>query len=154
MVHFASVRPETLWLYNADTRKSELIYPPSQDPFRSAYSQRLAAIVDEDRCRSRNWSCDPREFTSSIGLPVVVNEATRAFAFQVTFETGGFLDREESENSGQWDDDNYVYVYRREPFGWREFSLYDLKPKFGTNSLKDLLSPDNIVKVFATPAPN
>jgi hypothetical protein len=40
-VHFADVHPETLWLYNPDTRESKQIYPQPRDPFRDQFSAKL-----------------------------------------------------------------------------------------------------------------
>jgi hypothetical protein len=75
-------------------------------------------------------------------------------AFRITFQPDGFTDRYEAEDSGLFDDDDYVYIYQLTPFRWREFSIYDLKPKFGTDSLQELIAPAMIKKVFATPAPH
>jgi hypothetical protein len=84
---------------------------------------------------------------------IEVNDETKSLAFRASFETEGFLMRDQSETTDKWDDDHYVYIYRLNPLRWREFSIYDLKPKFGTDSLKDLLSPANLKNVFSTPAP-
>lgn len=153
-VHFADVHPETLWLYNPETRKSTQLYPQPHDPFRDEFSAKLEKVINQDRCRTNNWACDPRRFTSYPGYPPSVNDETNSLAFRMTFEPEGFLDRHEAEDSGLFDDDDYVYIYQFQPFRWREFSVYDLKPKFGTDSLEDLLTPANLKKVFATPAPN
>lgn len=154
MVHFADVHPETLWLYDPHKRTSTLMYPQPNDPLREAFSARLKSALNDQQCQTNNWSCDPSQFSSTISVPLQVNDQTNAFAFRVQFDTDGFLTREEAEDSGNWDDDEYVYVYQLSPFRWREFSIYDLKPKFGTDSLRDLLAPGLIDKVLATPAPN
>ena len=153
MVHFADVNPETLFVYDPDKRTSKPIYPQENDPFRRDFSARLAKVIDQDRCRENNWTCDPTRFSSFVSS-LVVNDENSSLAFHATFDPEGFMDRNEAEDSGLWDDDDYVYIYELAPFRWREFSVYDLKPKFGTDSLMDLLEPANIKKVFATPAPN
>jgi len=61
--------------------------------------------------------------------------------------------RDQAESTDEWNDDQYVYVYRLNPLGWREFSIYDLKPKFGTDALRELLTPSKLKQVFSTPAP-
>lgn len=154
MVHFADVHPETLWLYDPAKRTTTQMYPQPHDPLREPFSARLKNVVNRQQCQANNWGCDPSRFGSDIEFPLQVNDQTKAFAFRVRFTTEGFLTREQAEDSGQWDDDEYVYVYQLSPFRWREFSIYDLKPKFGTDSLPDLLAPGLIDKVFATPAPN
>ena len=153
MIHFADVHPETLFVYDPEKRTSQPIYPQERDPFRQNFSARLAKVIDNDRCRERNWACDPTRFSSSLSS-LVVNDENNSLAFRATFEPGGFMDRYDAEDSGLWDDDDYVYIYQLKPFRWREFSVYDLKPKFGTDSIMDLLTPSNLEKVFASPAPN
>ena len=154
MVHFADVHPETLWLYNQETRESKQLYPQAKDPFRDGFSAKLQKVINPDRCRANNWACDPNRFSSYPAYPVMVSEQTASLAFRVTFDPEGFLDRYEAEDSGLFDDDDYVYVFQIHPFRWREFSIYDLKPKFGTDSLEELLTPAMLKRVFATPAPN
>jgi len=154
MAHFVEVNPETVWLYDPGTRQSKQLYPPANDPLRNAFSARLATVIDQSRCRNRNWACDPQRFSSTLSDRVQVNDGTHSLAFRVQFDPEGFVDREEAEDSGKWDDDNYAYIYQLEPFRWREFSVYDLKAKFGTDSLPELLTPEKIESVFATPAPN
>ncbi len=152
MVHFAPVHAMTLFLYDPVVNKSQKIYPQKNDPFRRDFSERLEDVINEKRCQENNWACDPEDFDSGIG-PIEVNDETQSLAFRVGFGTGGFLPSEEAEASGKWDDDEYVYIYRLNPLRWREFSVYDLKPKFGTDSLKDLLAPEKLGQVFATPPP-
>jgi len=153
MIHFADVHPETLFMYDPETRISRPIYPQEHDPFRQAFSARLAKVINDDRCRERNWACDPNRFSSALSS-LVVNDENNSLAFRATFEPEGFIDRDEAADSGLWDDDDYVYIYKLQPLRWREFSIYDLKPKFGTDSLMELLTPSNLKKVFAAPAPN
>jgi hypothetical protein len=152
-IHFADVHPETLFVYDPEKRTSQPIYPQKLDPLRKNFSARLAKVISDDRCRERNWACDPSQF-SSVLSSLIVNDENQSLAFQTTFEPEGFIDRDEAEDSGLWDDDDYVYIYQLKPFRWREFSVYDLKPKFGTDSIMELLSPANLKKVFATPRPN
>ena len=147
MVHFADVHPEEIWIYDPNTYKSSIIYPQPNDLFRKNYEERLAQVIDQKKCMANNWACDPKRFTSNIDA-IEVNEQTNSFAFNVRFEPEGFLTREEAENSGKWDDDDYVYVYKLNPVRWRAFSVYDLKAKFGTDSLLELLSPEKLRLVF------
>lgn len=152
MVHFSDIHAETLFLYDPVTRKSQQIYPLKNDPFRDDFSTRLGKVINQKRCAQNNWACEPDRFSTQIDS-IELNDETQSLAFHASFETEGFVIRDNSENTDKWDDDNYVYIYRLNPLGWREFSVYDLKPKFGTDSLKDLLSPANLKNVFSTPAP-
>lgn len=148
MIHFASTHPAQVWAYEVATGRSEQLYPQLQDPLREDFKHRLAAVADQTKCRANNWSCNPDQFGSDIE-GIEVNNQTSTFAVRVSFSTDGFLTREEAEDSGAWDDDKYVYVYRLKPFAWRAFSIYDLKPEFGTDSLTELLAPEKLRQIFA-----
>jgi len=144
MVHFADVHPEELWMYNPKNQKSRRVYPQANDPFRKDFSERLAKVIDRKKCMTKNWGCDPSRFSSELGK-LEVNNNTKSFAFQMSFSAEGFESEKDAENSVE----DYVYVYRLDPFRWREFSADDLGPKFGTDSLQDLLTPEMLRKVFA-----
>ena len=148
MVHFACVHPGTLFLYDPAERKSEQIYPPKNDRLRNAYSARLEKVISPEQCAQSNCACDPQTFTSNPGS-ISVDDQTRSLAFRVDFEPDGFLTKEEQDD-GSWDDDHYVYIYQLNPRRWRAFSIYDLKPKFGTDSLPELLTPAKLEEIFAT----
>ncbi|MGH9513460.1 MAG: hypothetical protein ACRD2U_15120 [Terriglobales bacterium] len=152
MVHFADVHPETLFLYDPAKHKSLQIYPQKRDPFRDDFSTRLEKAINRKRCSESNLACEPHRFTSHIDS-VEVNDETKSLAFHASFETEGFLTREQAESNDKWYDDDYVYIYRIHPLQWREFSIYDLKATFGTDSLKMLLTPGKLKEVFSTPAP-
>jgi hypothetical protein len=128
MVHFADLHPETLLIYDPITHESQQLYPPEEDPFRRDFSARLARAIDRKQCAANNWACNPERFASVIG-PGEVNDETQSLAFRVDFSPEGFVLREEAEESGMFDDDQYVYVYQLKPLRWREFSIYDLKPQ-------------------------
>ncbi len=152
IVHFADVHQQTLWLYDPDNRESQQLYPQPQDPFRDAFSARLEKVINNDLCGIRNWRCDPQRFSSDFAA-IEVNDDTRSLAAQINFEPEGFLDITEALRA-QWNRDNYAYIYQLQPFRWREFPIHALKSRFGTDSLKELLTPGKIEEVFATPAPD
>jgi hypothetical protein len=152
MVHFADVHPETLFLYDPVKKTRQQLYPPKNDPFRDDFGTRLEKVTDQKRCAENNWACEPDRFSTQIDS-IEVNDETKSLAFRASFETEGFLMRDQAESTDEWDDDQFVYVYRLNPFRWREFSIYDLKPKFGTDVLRELLTPSKLKQVFSTPAP-
>lgn len=154
MIHFADVHPATLWTYDLGSKKATQIYPQPNDPFRRDFATKLEKIIDQNLCRENNWACEPDRFTTDVDSPITTNQQTKSIAFGARFEPEGFMDRYKAEDSGLFDDDAYVYIFQLQPFRWREFSIYDLKPKFGTSSLQQLISPKMIEKVFATPAPD
>lgn len=149
-VHFAPVQPETLFLYDPATRKSQRLYPPKNDPFRQAFSAKLKKAINRKACAENHWACDPNEFTTSVG-PVAVNDRTQALAFPAEFDTGGVTTKPWSESTRRAVC-HYVYIYRLHPPAWREFSPAELLAKFHTDSLKELLQPAIIRQVFAAPA--
>ena len=154
MVHFSDVHPETLWTYDLRSKKATQVYPQPNDPFRRDFATKLEKIIDQNLCAQRNWACEPDRFSSLIDLPPAIDATTNAIAFGATFLPEGFMDRYPAEDSGLFDDEDYTYIFQLDPFRWREFSTYDLKPKFGTTSTQQLISPGMIGKVFATPAPD
>jgi hypothetical protein len=153
MVHFAPTYPERLYIYDPATHTSRLLYPQKDDPFRNMFIERIRKVFDQSRCGKENWACDPKEFEGIVRSWIQASDATHSLAFRIEFSPRGFLSREEVEDSGQWYDDEYVYIYQLEPFRWREFSAYDLKPKFGTDSLEEILTPEKLRQVFSTPEP-
>jgi hypothetical protein len=158
MVQFAPVHPATLFLYDPATRKSQRIYPPKSDPFRQAFSQRLEKVIDQTRCRENDWPCDPNDFESSIVHPIEVNDETYSLALRVDFRTQGFLPRHKTSGSGEWDDSQYVYVYMcmstsSTRSAGESFPSTISSPRFGSDSLKNLLGPAKLSQVFATPPP-
>ena len=152
MVHFSDVHAQTLFLYDPATDKSQQIYPQKNDPIRDDFSTRLEKAINKKQCTENNWACEPNQFTTEIES-VEVNDESHALGFHAAFETEGFLAREETDDSGQWHDDDYVYLFQFNPLRWREFSIYDLRPKFGTDSLKELLTPETLKRVFSSRAP-
>jgi hypothetical protein len=151
MVHFADVHPETLYLYDHRTRRSQRLYPQDDDPFRAAFSAALKAAIDPKQCQMNNRSCQPDQFNSTIKFPVEVSDETKSLAFEVSLDPEGFALRDDaSENI--WDQAQQVYVFRLSPFGWRAFSAYDIKARFGTDSLKELLTAPNLERIFTAPS--
>jgi hypothetical protein len=162
MIHFSPIEPMTLFVYDPVANRSETIYPQKNDPLRKAFSEYLKGLINDEICRENNWRCDPNEFESLIS-PVEINDETRSLAFEVHFDTRGFLRPKDAEP--RWDNGKvetaesrvkwtYVYVYELMPLRWRAFRLSDLKSEFGTDSLKDMLKHSKLDQVFATPAPN
>ena len=85
-----------------------------------------------------NWGCQPDRFTSDLSYPLAISDTTNAASCRASFEPEGFIDREESERSGKWYDDDYVDVFQ-------------LKPFVGVNSLS---TTSRSKRYFATPVPN
>jgi len=152
MVHFAPIHPEKVFLYDLKTDRSNQIYPQVDDPFRREFSARLSKVIDQTKCRENNWPCDPQEFESSIAAPIEVNDETHSLGFKIKFSPAGFVSREDAEKNDQWTGYQYVYIYQVTPMRWRAFSADDLKRKFGTNSVKELLTQDKLRQVFACSA--
>ena len=148
MVHFACVHPERLFVYDPNKRTTEQIYPQEGDRFRSDFSSRLKKTIDLNQCAANNCECDPETFSSSIEA-IAVNGETVALAFRAVFTMSGFAARGQLGTADASDTDKYTYVYQLNPRRWRAFSINDLKPKFGTDSLPDLLTPARLEQVFA-----
>lgn len=146
MVHFADVHPASLFLYEPRTRTKRLIYPQAGDRERADFSARLSKLIDPQRCSRNNWGCDTSRFTSDVG-EVAVNEDANTVAFRVQYQPEGFLDREKAEDLGL-DDAEYIYIVRLKDSAYRSYSIYDVKPMFGTDVLSELLEPQRLKNIF------
>ena len=153
MAPLAVVHPATLYVYDPASRVSQKIYPQKHDPYRKEFSGRLARLVDRIQCQENHWTCDPNEFDSSIAEPIEINDQTHSLAFRVVFGTHGFIPREEASGSGEEAVDRFVYVYQLKPSRWQEFSADDVERSFGTDSLRELLTPKKLRRVFAGSSP-
>jgi hypothetical protein len=161
MRHFAPTHPLRLSLFDPRNATATSIYPPPSDPFRAAYIQRLGTKISQsDRCQGENCESDPAQFDNELGslceptgrckAAIEVNEETGSLAFLVTFSPIGFISFDKLKSSTEWNE-QVVYVYRLfpGPIAQREFLSSDMKARFGTTSLDELLMPEMLARIFA-----
>jgi hypothetical protein len=161
MVHFAPTHPLRLSLFDARSATATSIYPPPSDPLRAAYIQRLGTKISQsDRCQGENCEPVPEQFDNELGArcessgkcqpAIAVNEKTGSLAFLVKFSPIGFISFDKLKGSTEWDEQViYVYQLLPGPVAHREFLSSDLKVRFGTTSLDDILTPEMLTRVFA-----
>ncbi len=150
-VHFATVHPAELAIYNPETGKDYTLFP--HKPFQGV---RLRIIEDlreffkthKDYCQKADDPCDPEYFDSSITGKVVTDDREHALAFVVSYATQGY---------GQSDDkpggpSEVVYVYRHAndeaKMEYREMLWSEVKERVGNMPLENLVEPANLEKIF------
>lgn len=150
MVHFAPTHPLRMSLFDPQKAVAVSIYPPVADQLRSAYINRLRAQLPQaDRCQGENCASDPAQFDGDLGS-IAVDEKTGSLAFVVKFSPIGFISFEKLAHSPEWFEE-VVYFYRLfpGPVIHREFLAADVKSRYGTSSLDELLKPDILARIFA-----
>ena len=152
MMHFQPTHPLRLSLFDPQDATSTPIYPPPSDPLRAAYIKRLRAEISQsDRCKGENCESDPEQFESDLDVgSIAVDEKTGSFAFVVKFSPVGFLPFQRLKNSPEWYEE-VVYFYRLfpGPIVHREFPVAELRSRYGTMSLGELLKPYMLARIFA-----
>ena len=83
---------------------------------------------------------------------MAINEETQALAFVARFTPIGLIPQDEAEWSPEWVQ-SVVYVFRLLPGSilHREFRPDEMKERFGTASLGDILKPAILEKLFTSP---
>jgi hypothetical protein len=143
-VHFASVHPLEISLYDPRTRKRVPLYPPAPPPpLRAAYVLKVRAAYTEAWCNAQNHPCDPDRFDERLAGSVAVNAATRALALAVVFDDRALR----GQAAGA------VYVYRgiegaRLP-EFRELRRDDINTQCGNEAIASCLDPAALARLFA-----
>jgi len=150
-VHFATVHPAELAIYNPETGKDYTIFP--HKPFQEIRMRIIENLREffkthKDYCQKADDPCDPEYFDSSIAGKVVTDDREHALAFVVSYDTQGY---------GQSDDkpggpSEVVYVYRHvndeAKMDYREMLWSEVKDIAGDTPLENLVEPALLEKVF------
>ena len=146
-VHFAPAHPLVLSLYDPHEKKETQLYPSEQDSFRSDFIEKLKGLFPLDRCQGPNCASQPEQFESSRG-DTAVNQRTHTFAFVAQFSPVGYIPAENVQTSEL--NENIVYVFRisRDSIDHTEFPQSEMKSRYGTEQLDDLLKPPTILRIF------
>jgi hypothetical protein len=136
-VHFQSVHPLHVSVFDLRRLRTTAVYPVAGDPFRSQYSRLLRRYASDQWCRENNAACDPAEFDVSPVGEVAVNESAPAFAFEAAFDGAGFGDAA-AQKAGVL---QVVYVYRLKGGVWehRELSPAQMNRRFGASTPAELV---------------
>ncbi len=143
-VHFMSVHPLHLTVYDVAGNRSTDIYPYKGDPQRLRYSKMIAPLISKDWCMKYNAQCDPENFDVDLQGLLAVNPSVRLFGFQAIFDAAGFGDTVPRAVHPQ----AVLYVFRERRAGWehREYEAREFQQLFGSLNLEDLIrdSPDRL----------
>lgn len=154
-VHFATVHPAEIALYDAATGKDQTIFP--RKPFQAVrleISKQLQEFFQAhaDYCRKADDPCDPESFDSELKGEVVTDDREHAVAFEISYELQGY-GQDENKPGGPAD---VVYIYRHVNDGakmeYREMLWSEIKARAGDVPLQKLVEPEILAKIFAAGA--
>ena len=150
-VHFATVHPAEIAIYDPATEKEFNIFPhPPFQEIRLQLTEKLREFYKsrQDYCQKADDPCDPQEFDSSLEGKVITDDREHAMAFVISYELQGF-GQDEHKPAGP---SEVVYVYRHvndeSKMECREMLWSDVKAKVGDVSLERLVEPAIIEKLF------
>ena len=137
-VHFTSVHPTHIAVFDVKRNESTEVYPYADDPHRRQFSQLIKPLISGRWCRESNAQCDPDNFSVSLRHGVMVNEAARLFAFQAEFDPVGFGPAAEKQVPAR----TVTYLFRERGGKWehREFDALQLEKMLGGMSLGKLIA--------------
>ncbi|MEN6533016.1 MAG: hypothetical protein ABFD89_05095 [Bryobacteraceae bacterium] len=137
-VHFMSVHPTHIAVFDVKRNESTEVYPYADDPQRRQFSRLLEQLISEKWCRENNAQCDPENFNAHLRGGVIVNEAARLFAFQAEFDPGGFGPAAEKQVPTR----AVTYFFRERGGKWehREFDAQQLQHLLRGISLGELIA--------------
>lgn len=150
-IHFATVHPTEIAIYNPGTGKDYNIFP--REPFqqlRLQLMERLRAYykAHEEYCRKANDPCDPQQFDSSLEGKVATDDREHAVAFVISYELQGF-GQDENKPAGPA---QVVYVYRHvndeAKLEYREMLWSEMKQLAGDAELERLVEPPLLERIF------
>jgi hypothetical protein len=148
-IHFASVHPMRVAIYDLRRNRSTVVYPYPGDPQRRQFSRWLKPHISEQWCLENNAQCDPENFDTELVGNVIVNEAGKVFGFRAQFEAGGFGAAAEK----QVPDRTVGYIFRERGGRWehREFDAWQFQRLPGGMSFDELITqkPDLAFRVPA-----
>ena len=114
-IHFASVHPLRLAVFDPAAGLAQEVYPPDGDPLRERFSSDLNQHLPTAAwCREHNHPCDPSSFDEDLGEAAYADSEGRKFAFVASYDAGGFGDAAERAVGIR----SVLYVYRRSGEGW------------------------------------
>jgi hypothetical protein len=151
-IHFASVHPAEIALYDFRKKHDVALFPRKPDQaIRRARIAQLQTFYKshETWCNKWNDPCNAELFDSSLVGEPATNETEHAVAFIISYEQQQLYPDDDQKPSGPKD---VLYIYRHtddaEKLEFREMLLSDAKSKFGDVPLQKLLEHDTLTRVF------
>lgn len=152
-IHFATVHPAEIAIYDPATKKDFYIFPHA--PFQGVRLQLTEKLREfykthQDYCQKANDPCDAQEFDSALEGKVVTDDREHAMAFVISYEVQGY-GQDEHKPGGPTE---VVYVYRHvndeAKMEYREMLWSDVKGRVGDVAIEKLVEPASLEKIFGT----
>jgi hypothetical protein len=137
-VHFMSVHPLHIVVFDLKRNLSLEVYPYQNDPRRREFSRSIGPHISRKWCQEYNSPCDPENFDADLLKGnIVVNEAARVFGFEAQFDAAGFGDAAEKQVQPQ----TVAYIFRERRGTWehREFQAREFQRLLRGMSIEDLI---------------
>ncbi len=137
-IHFMSVHPMHIAIFNIARNQSAEIYPYQDDRQRRHFSRLLAPRISGKWCMEFNAQCDPDNFNTDLVGGVVVNETARVIGFRAKFDPFGFGPSAEKQVLPR----TVAYIFRERSGAWehREFEEHQLQRMLGSMTFDQLIS--------------
>jgi hypothetical protein len=138
-IHFMSVHPMRISVFDLARHKATRLYPPTNDPLREKYSSLIRTQMPTKQwCIQTASLCDPDTFDSDLDGDIAVNEAAKLFGFVAWFDAGGFGELA-LKNVPRT---QAAYFFRLHDGAWesREFKVEDLQRLFGSTRVEEIVA--------------
>lgn len=146
-VHFATVHPAEIAVFDSKARKEFTLFPPKAvTPVRQKLIGELREFyrTHQNYCNKANDPCNPQMFDSSLDGKIVTDEREHAVAFAISYRLQGY-GQDESKPAGPG---QVIYVCQNandeSKLECRELSPDFIKGQFGGNSPGEVLGPENL----------
>jgi hypothetical protein len=150
-VHFATVHPAEIAIYDPATGKDFNVFPhPPFQEVRLQLTEKLHEFykTNQDYCQKADDPCDAEEFDSSLEGKVATDDREHGMAFIISYELQGF-GQDEHKPAGP---SEVVYVCRHvndeSKMEYREMLWSEVKAKVGDVALAQLVEPAILEKIF------
>lgn len=150
-VHFATVHPTEIAIYNPATGKDFNVFPYA--PFQEVRLELTGELREfykthQDYCRKANDPCDPEEFDSELEGKVATDDREHAMAFVISYDVQGF--GQDENKPGGPSEVVYVcrYVNNEAKMDYREMLWSEVKALAGDVPIERLVEPPILERIF------
>jgi hypothetical protein len=150
-IHFATVHPAEIAIYDPATKKDFNVFPNA--PFQEVRQQVTRGLREfykthQDYCQKANDPCDAELFDSSLEGKIVTDDREHAMAFVVSYEIQGY-GQDDHKPGGPA---GVVYVYRHvndeAKMEYREMLWSEVRERAGNVPIERLVEPVILEKIF------
>lgn len=150
-VHFATVHPAEIAIYEPATGKDFTVFPDKPDQkIRMKISEDLREFfkTHQDYCKQADDPCDADSFDSSLEGKAVTDDREHTLAFVISYELQGY-GQDEHKPSGP---SEVVYVYRHvndeAKMEYREMLWSEVRALAGDVPIERLVEPPILERIF------